>query len=314
MKYNARYSHPGQLIRKGMKSSFVLGLLMACALYSKAQLTPFQSMYYQNRYLSNPAMAGVDKYLNLELDYRRQWSEFPGMPRTGSFTLDFQPTDKVGLGFNITDGQAGLLRSTRFVGTYAYHLPLGDQNERLNFGLSLGLNDSRVNTALINGDASDQEIALYNQTKPYVDGDLGIAYTSNNFYIGGALPNMRSTIFKSTDNHFDADMLLFIAMTSYKIPLQSDDRAFTLEPLAAFRVVKGYNDIVDGGFNFIMNNYGLYLQGIYHSNETFGAGFGLDQQSYSINFSYNMETGVLSNFTNGAFEIGIRLRLGKKQP
>lgn len=314
MNYNTKNCHPGNSGRKSLKVYFILGLLMACALSGSAQLTPFQSMYYQNRYLSNPAMAGVDKDLNLELDYRRQWSEFPGMPRTGSLTLDFQPADKVGLGLNITDDQAGLIRSTRFVGTYAYHLPLGDQNEHLNFGLSLGMNDSRVNLAMVNGDASDQQIALYNQTKPYVDGDLGIAYTSNNFYIGGALPNMRSTIFKTSDNHFDADMLLFIAMTSYKIPLQGEDRAFTLEPLAALRVVKGYNDIVDGGCNLIMNNYGLYLQGIYHSNETFGAGFGLDQQSYVINFSYNMETGALSNFTNGAFEIGIRLRLGRKQP
>lgn len=296
-----------------LKILLILGLLMMCALCSQAQLTPFQSMYFQNRYLSNPAMAGAEKGLNLEMDYRRQWSEFPGMPRTGSFTIDYQPVDKVGLGFNVSDDQAGLIRSTRFVGTYAYHLPLSDKNDRLNFGFSLGVNDSRVNYALINGDAADQEIALYNKLKPYVDGDFGIAYTGNNLYLGGALPNVRSAFFKNSDARFDADMPLFIAMASYKIPMRSDDRAFTLEPLAAFRIVKGYNDIADAGFNFVMNNYGLYLQGIYHSTKTFGAGFGLDQQSYVLNFSYNMETGALSNFTNGAFEIGIRLRLMRNQ-
>lgn len=38
-------------------------------------------------------------------------------------------------------------------------------------------------------------------------------------------------------------------------------------------------------------------------------GFGLDQHDYALNFSYNMETCTLSNFTNGAFKIGLKLKL-----
>lgn len=298
----------------GWKKPLILScLLLTITLTCKAQLVPFQSMYFQNRYLANPAMAGIDKGLNLELDYRRQWSEFPGMPRTGSFSTDYRAADKVGVGFWVNDDQAGLIRATRFEGTYAYHLPLSDRDEHLNFGVSVGLNDSRINTSLINGDLSDQSVAKYNQLKPYFDGDLGVAYTSPDWYIGVSLPNMRSTLFKTSDKIYNADLPLFNAIASYKIPLQSDERAFVLEPLAAYRVVKGYNDIIDGGFNFIMSNYGLYLQGIYHSSKTIGMGFGLDQRDYALNFSYNMETGALSNFTNGAFEIGLRLKLLRKK-
>ena len=285
------------------------GLLLIIALTTKAQLAPFQSMYFQNRYLANPAMAGLDKGLNLELDYRRQWSDFPGMPRTGSFSTDYQAADKVGVGFWANDDQAGLIRATRFEGTYAYHLPLSDQNEHLNFGISVGLNDSRINASQVNGDLSDQAIARYNQLKPYFDGDLGVAYTSPDWYVGVSLPNMRSTLFKTSDKIYNADLPLFNAIASYKIPLQSEERAFILEPLAAYRVVKGYSNIIDGGFNFIMSNYGLYFQSIYHSSKNVGMGLGLDQHNYALNFSYNMETGGLSNFTNGAFEIGLRLKL-----
>ena len=288
-------------------------LLFAITLTCKAQLVPFQSMYFQNRYLANPAMAGIDKGLNLELDYRRQWSEFPGMPRTGSLTTDYQASDKVGLGFWVNDDQSGLIRATRFGGTYAYHLPLSDRDEHLNFGVSVGLNNSRINASLINGDLTDQAVAWYNQLKPYFDADLGVAYTNPDWYIGVSLPNMRSTLLKTSENIYNADLPLFNAIASYKIPLQSDNRAFMLEPLAAYRMVKGYNDIIDGGFNFVMNNYGLYLQGVYHSSKTIGMGFGLDQRNYVLNFSYNMETGTLSNFTNGAFEIGLRLKLLRKK-
>ncbi|HVS93957.1 MAG TPA: PorP/SprF family type IX secretion system membrane protein [Mucilaginibacter sp.] len=291
----------------------VFCLLLATTLTCKAQLVPFQSMYFQNRYLANPAMAGINKGLNIELDYRKQWTEFPGMPQTGAFSMDYRADDKVGIGFWVNDDQSGLIRSTRFEGSYAYHLPLNEQGGQLSFGVSCGINDSRINTSLINGDMSDEVIAVYNQLKPYFDADLGLAYTTSSWYLGASLPNMRSTLFQTSDKIYNADLPLLIAMASYKIPLQSEDRTFVLEPLAAYRIVKGYNDIIDGGFNFIMNNYGLYLQTIYHSNKTMGVGFGLDQNTYMLNFSYNIETGPLSHFTNGAFEIGLRLKLAGKK-
>jgi len=300
-------AHPSTNIT--VKMMLVILLLLGMALRSEAQLNPFQNMYYQNPYLYNPAMAGLNKGLNLNIGYRRQWSEFPGSPKTSTGTLDYAPTDKVGLGLNINDDQTGLLRQTRIMGTYAYHLPLNGQDQKLSFGLSLGVDNSRVNYNKIVGDVTDVELAQYNLLKPYVDGDFGFAYTSNSLNIGGALPNLKSAFFKNSDSRFDADRLLFITVASYKIPLQSDERNFTIEPLAAMRIVKGYNDIYDAGFNFAMHNYGLYIQGIYHSSKSLGVGFGLDQQTYGLNFNYNLETGALSNFTYGAFELGLRVNL-----
>ena len=101
---------------------FVTALLM-CTLYSRAQvLNPLQSIYFQNPYLYNPALAGMDDNININLAYRAQWTEFAGTPKTTSFTTDFQPTEKVGLGINIEEDQAGLLTQTNILGTYAYHV------------------------------------------------------------------------------------------------------------------------------------------------------------------------------------------------
>lgn len=107
-------------------------------------------MYFQNRYLYNAAIAGYNGGLNVNFDYMQQWSEFPGTPKTTSLSADFAATDRVGLGINFSDDQAGLLRTTNVVGSYAYHLPLSSTGT-LHFGLSLGANDSMVNTAAING-------------------------------------------------------------------------------------------------------------------------------------------------------------------
>jgi len=296
---------------KNITKTVLAIVLCTAAMSSRAQLNPFQSIYHQNPYIYNPSMAGVDNALNINLNYRQQWSSFPGTPKTTSFTLDFQPADRVGLGINVNDDQAGLIRQTRIMGTYAYHLPL-NESQHLHFGLSLGMDDSRVDYTKVIGDLTDEEISLYNRLKPYVDGDFGIAYTDKRFYIGSALPNLKTIFFKNSDDRFDADRMLFIAMASYKIPFQDENRSFILEPLAAYRVVKGYNNIVDAGFIFTLNNYGLYMQSIYHSSRSLGVGFGLDQDTYALNLSYNVETGALSTYTTGAFELGIKVRMFKK--
>jgi type IX secretion system PorP/SprF family membrane protein len=288
-------------------------LLITAGLQSKAQLNPFQAIYFQNAYLYNPATAGMDPELKINSSFRQQWSAFPGTPQTSALTADYQPTERVGVGMNINDDQSGLVRQTRIMGTYAYHLPVGENSQQLHFGISLGVDDSRVDYNKVHGDITDAQIAQYNQLKAYADGDFGAAYTDNNLYVGAALPNLKSAFFKSSDSRFDADRMLFIGIASYKIPLVSDNRSFVLQPLLGYRIVKGYNDIIDGGVNFSMNNYGIYMQAIYHSSQSLGLCFGLDQDVYALNLGYNLETGPIRVYTQGAFELGLKLRLFKRK-
>lgn len=284
-------------------------VLISLSPAAKAQLNPFQAMYFQNPYQYNPAMAGMEDALRLNIGYRQQWSNFPGTPKTTLFTADMKAARNVGIGLNVNDDQEGLIRQTRVMGTYAYHLPLNSDNEKLSFGVSLGVNDAHIDYNKVNGDLTDAQIAQYNQLKAYVDGDFGMAYTNDKLTVSGALPNLKSVFFKASDQRFDADRLLFITIVSYRIDMRSDDNSMSLEPLAAYRKVKGYKDIGDVGFNFKMNNYHIFLQGIYHTSNSMGLGVGLDQNSYLLNFSYNLETGVLANYTRGAFEFGLKLKL-----
>jgi type IX secretion system PorP/SprF family membrane protein len=299
---------PVQNILAGILATVFILTATCC----KAQLNPYQATYYHNRYLNNPAMAGLEKGLNLNLIYLQQWTTFPGAPKSQSFTTDYQAAKKVGLGLNINDNQSGIFRQTRVMGTYAYHLPLGDRNQKLNFGVSLGFNDSRVNYNDINGDITDQELAIYNQAKPYIDCDLGVSYTSNNLFIEGVLPNLKSTFFNSSVQKVDADRTVLFAAISYKINLSGETRAFSLEPLAAYRKIKESANVFDAGLNFKMNDYHLDLQTIYHSNNNFGLGVAFDQESYAINFDYNLATGQIGNYTSGGFEVGIKLKLFNK--
>ena len=290
-----------------LHACFLTLLFISYSFCCKAQLNPYQAIYYQNRYLNNPAMAGFDKGLDINLGYKQQWSSFPGAPKSQSFTAEYQATNKVGLGLNVGDEQSGIFRQTRIMGSYAYHLPVGAQNQKLNFGLSLGVNDSRLNYNSINGDLTDISLLQYNQRKPNVDGDLGLSYTSNNLFIEAVLPNLNTNVFNRGGQQQDVDRTVFFGAVSYKISLTSTN-AFTLEPLAAIRGIKGFTDIFDAGVNFKMNDYHFALQTLYHSNNEFGFGAVFDQPNFAINFTYDTYTGQITNYTNGVFEVGIKLK------
>lgn len=303
-------SQAGKIYRKAL--IFLPAILILSATYCKAQLNPYQSIYFDNRYLVNPAMAGIDKGLTLNLAYQRQWIPFPGAPTMQAATFEYQATDKMGLGLNINDQQSGIFRQTRLMATYAYHLPLSDENQKLNFGLSLGVGDSRVNYSDVVGDMTDIELSQYNQKGPYMDADVGISYSSDNLFVEGVVPNLNTTIFNRDKQRADVDRTIFFTALSYKIKYSDDDKDFTLEPLAAIRAIKGFNDIGDLGLNFRMPAYYLDLHTIYHTNDNWSLGFTFDQPTYAVSFNYNIYTGQISNYANGAFEFGLKLRLFNK--
>jgi type IX secretion system PorP/SprF family membrane protein len=303
----------GRYFRSRGAFLLITALALLFSIPCRAQLNPFQAMYYENRYINNPAMAGLDKGLNIDLGYLKQWDAFPGTPVMQLITVEYQPTDKVGLGLNIVDNQEGIFRQTRAMATYAYHIPLGDQDQKLNFGLSAGVNDPRLNTAAINGDLSDSELQQYEQQTAYFDGDLGLSYTSNNFFAEAVLPNLGVNVFNRTGQRQDVDQTVFFIASSYKIAFDNTVGDLSLEPLAAYRQIKGYTNIFDAGLNFRMNDYHFALQAIYHSNDSFGFGVAFDQPTYVINFAYDLTSGPISSYTSGTFELGIKLKIFSKQ-
>ncbi len=277
----------------------------------KAQLNPMATQYFQNQYLFNPAMAGINDGLNINLSLRKQWSSIPGAPATQAASAEYL-VNRAAFGVNFYNDQSGLLRSTRAVATYAYHIPLGEENQKLNFGLSAGVLSQRVPLEQVVGDQSDLSLARYNARQNYLDGDFGTSYTSNSLTIQAALPNLR-TIFNKDNNNYTIDRSLYFSAVSYRFDFGENINTISLEPKVAFRGVKGYTNIMDAGANLMLANNQLSIQGMYHSTKSTTLGFGLNKNSYSILAFYTTETSAISNYTNGDFEISLALKLSGKK-
>ncbi|KIO77508.1 hypothetical protein TH53_09460 [Pedobacter lusitanus] len=275
---------------------------------SSAQLNPLSAMYYQNQYLGNPAMVGIDQGLEFNLAYRAQWNGAPGAPVTQSVTGNYGVTKRVGLGINVSNDKIGLQRWTRVVGTYAYHLPLNDNGHQLHFGVSFGFSNERLNENLVNGDPNDPGISQYNQRSTYVDGDFGAAYTADRLTIQGALPNLKS-VFHKTDLNNGVDQATFYGAASYRLELSKGEDGVDVEPKVALRGVKGYSDIFDAGANLVFANKKVNVFGLYHSTQSFTVGMGLQYQALNLNASYTSGTAALKGYVDGNFELSLRIRV-----
>ena len=307
---------PGTLYK--LMPVFCLLIIILSTNRASAQLTNIQSIYFQNQYLANPAMAGLDTMLKLNMDFHKQWINVPGSPRLATFTADYNSGSKVGLGLNIYNDQAGLINRTRVMATYSYHITLNDKGDKLNFGLSAGMSDAYIDYSSIVGDQGDITASEFNKHGLYADGDLGIAYTSTKWNAQLAIPNLKRTLFKNASDDVDVEASTFYAAVSYKIQLSyaANYSIFSIEPKMAYRGVQGFNNIFDIGFNLnrttFDDKYQLNMQGIYHSDNSLSWGAGIDYHTLGILFTYTYNTGPLSSYANNTFELGLSLKILKK--
>ncbi len=293
-----------------IKTAALLLITFATALETRAQLNPMGALYFQNQYLSNPAVAGSAGGLNLNLGYRKQWTSIPGSPAMQTLTADYALNDKVGLGLNIYNDKAGLFKRTRTVASYAYHLPLNSDGENLSFGLSLGFMNERLSSEDVHGDDGDANVGNYNQRDTYIDGDFGVAYTSSKLSIQAALPNMK-TFFKKDLVENSVDRSTFFSAIGYKVQLSEGINGIGMEPKVCYRGVKGFDNILDAGVNFNYSNNRVNLFGMYHSSESTTFGLGVNYQSLGISGMYSTATSALSGYANGNFEISVQMKLSK---
>jgi type IX secretion system PorP/SprF family membrane protein len=286
-------------------AAFLLGFVTCCTTQVKAQLNPLGSQYFQNQYLFNPAMAGINQGLNINLAYSKQGIGVDGSQSIQSVSADYQ-ADKVGLGINVLNEYSGLFRTTKAVATYAYHLPVGGDNQKLNFGLSGGITNQHIQTSDIIGDQGDLTVARYNEKQNYLGGDFGISYTSNKLTIQGALPDLQ-TLFKDNDV---VEREVFFTSASYKL---FDPTDISLEPKIVCREIKGFNTLIDAGADLSFNGNAFSIQAMYHSSNSATFGVGVNETAYSIFAFYTTNTSSLSSYNNGDFEFGLRFNVLNKK-
>lgn len=271
-----------------------------------ALLEPSGTQYFQNQYLANPAMAGIDTGLHINASYRNQWNGINGAPVTKFLSADGNVGNRVGAGLRVFNDAAGLLNRTRVALTYAYHLPLSDRGHQLSLGLSLALNMQRLNTKELNGDPNDPSIGAFNRRDDYFEGEFGMAYTNGHLNLQAAVPNIRALV---TGDHNEVDGgNTFYSAASYRFTPESV--VSSVEPKVCFRGIRGYDNIVDIGVNVGLLHDVANVMAMYHTSKSITTGIGVDvMKTLAIRVLYGVQTGGISTYVNNTYEIGATIHL-----
>ncbi|MVT08173.1 PorP/SprF family type IX secretion system membrane protein [Chitinophaga tropicalis] len=273
---------------------------------SQALLEPSGTQYFQNQYLANPAMAGIDSGLHINGAYRRQWTGIDGAPVTGYFTADGFITNRVGAGLHIFNDKAGLINRTRIAGTYAYRIPLDNNGRQLHFGLSLAMNFQRLDYSHVTGDPNDPSLSAFNRRDNYFEAEYGMAYTDAHWTLQGALPNVRS-LFTGDNKGVDGGGIFFTA-ASYRFI--QEGAISSVAPKLCYRGVKGYDNILDAGVNVGFLDNVANVMAMYHTSGSVTAGIGVNiKKMVTVQALYTTQTEGIKTYVDGSYEIGATVNL-----
>lgn len=277
----------------------IITMMVSNALTTSAQLNPMKAQYFQNPYLVNPAMAGVDGNA-VFVSYANQWNKISGSPVLLALSASGMVTDKVALGFNLQSDRAGLLKKTQALGTFAYRLEL-DEEKSIRFGLSFSWLQDRLDlTDATGGGTPDPAWGQYNDRKNYLDGNFGIAYLEEKFTAQFSYLNINQ---KRQRDLSAFNYPIFYSSVSYLFDLD-EASGITVKPLIAFRGIKGNSNQFDITAEWGVDKFLLYS--MYHSNKSFAGGIGFKNLNMlSMSAIYSTEPQGLQGLTGGRFDLTI---------
>ncbi len=309
-----------------------------------AQQKPQYTQYVFNNLLINPAVTGIENYVDVKTGYRSQWTGLEGAPVTSYLTAsvpfgsdfvggdaaalsggnDANPYSRLfsqtyeastphhGLGFMVISDQAGPISTTNVDLTYAYHLGISS-DFNLSLGVEAGANHISLNTSMLTlENPLDPAIANGNNSQWKPDLGIGIWGYSGNYYFGvSALQLLTQNQYFSTNNSTTQAKTvpqLFIT-GGVKIFLNDD---VTLLPSALVKFISPLPVTYDINAKIAFKDR-FWVGAAYRNGDAIAGMVGLNISSLiNIGYSYDYTTSALRTVSNGTHEIVINLMLNNR--
>lgn len=281
---------------------------------ANAQQDAMYTQYMFNTLAINPAYAGSRNVISATALYRNQWVGFTGAPETATFSIDAPFSAKrMGIGFQVYNDKAGIIKNTGALLSYAYRLRL--EKGTLSFGMQGGVKQYSADFSslnLNNGNGTTLDPAFSENVNRFLfDAGAGLYYNSDRFYIGIAAMDLlrnRFSNYQSSGTSLGSreDIHLFLS-TGFVFPLSDD---YKLKPALLVKGVRG--SPLEGDINanlWIKDVVGIGVQ--YRTTADIA---GLLEVQISpqirVGYSYDYSTTDLRSVNSGSHEIMLRYEFG----
>lgn len=307
-----------------------------------AQQKPQYTQYIFNQYLLNPALSGIENYIDFKAGFRKQWSGITDAPQTSFVSAHWalgdnhlwsnaltsfpeqtgDPMDRNytqnytsspahhGMGVTVVQDKAGPLSRLDANLTYAYHLQLSN-SFNLSVGAAAGVSSIKLDVNALTFPDSQTDPALSNaivsQLKP--DLSIGIWLYGARVFAGVSAQQVlgQRLNFTNSDNYnLGKEVPHFFATAGYKFFL--DDQIAAI-PSVMVKYVQPSPVSYDLNMKIAFKDK-LWLGGSYRRDDSFSAmaGFNIGKM-VNLTYSYDFTTSELNTVSNGSHEIVLGLLL-----
>lgn len=292
-----------------MKQILIFFMLYSGCLFSQ-QLTQF-SMYFQNRYSVNPAVAGTESYIPIMLSHKQYWTGIDGAPKFQQISAHGNIARRAGMGCKIFNYQTGPLEKSGAELTYTYQIPLNLNTAKLSFGLSGLIYQYRVDMNKVTFEnPRDPLLTRISDKLTVPDFNFGIYYYSNKAYLGFSVNQMLNRKINLMVSNLNQNQVMhFILHGGYNFMLTEN---FSIEPNVLFKLMS---------FNILQADAGIrvkyqyfWLGASFRTDDAIVCSLGFSKDNIIIGYSYDYVLYGLSSYTNGSHEILLGYKINPQKP
>jgi type IX secretion system PorP/SprF family membrane protein len=294
-----------------------------------AQIDPHFSQYYAYPLFLNPALTGVmNGDLRINGNFKNQYANINNAYQTGALSVDYRPTNKVGLGFNVINQAAGDIGYNYFAayGSFGYAVAVSnDGYKKVSFGVQAGLINRSFDASKAQYGSQFNPASGFDPTMPsnenflntnatIFDAGAGVFYydgdPSHNANLFGGISAAHLTRSKDpiSDNSNTATILP-VRLTAHAGVRIKASEYFDLTPHAIYIRQQKAEEKAVGAYSELKidNDRGLILGGMYRFKDAAVANVGYHVNSLIIGASYDFNTSSLNRatFGQGGLELSI---------
>lgn len=300
-------------MKRGLKTIIAAVALLITGQAIGQQL-PVTGLYYQNKFLVNPAAAGEQDVLAAFLNHRRQWVGIEGAPVTNILSVHSPiGNGNQAVGATLSTDRTHILQRTS--GTIAYSQRFNFSKQKKHFlaiGAGIGFIDNRINLSGVNAQDPTEIILGANQINGTTFNiDAGLEYRLSGFTLGVSVPQVLET--SVNYNEFGGDRFMelkrhLVAYTGYNFRIK--DGIWMIEPSALFRYLPNGNYQIDGNLYINWKDI-VWVGGTYRTDAGIipAVGFRVAKQ-FSVTYAYELSNSSLAKESNGTHEVMVGFRLG----
>lgn len=333
-------------MRKPTTSIRKLTIGLGCTLFTLlavAQQKPHYTQYVMNQYILNPALSGIENYMDVKLSHRHQWTGIQDNPVTTYFTIhgpigkkDYRTTATSyrvpgenprgtnywaeyqasephhGVGLQVVNDQTGPLSNFAAYATYAYHLGLTPR-ANISAGFGVGITRLSLNAAKLDfANPMDPAVAsssVINRVRP--DITAGIYLYSADYFVGISAQQVIPQNIEFAGNTVretggKAVPHLF-ATAGFRTMMGED---FNLIPSVLVKYISPVKPQVDINAKLMFRDV-LWLGASYRTEDAVAGMIGLNvSNKLNVGYAYDYTTSGLSNYSKGTHEIMVGFLIG----